>query len=182
MVTNDRLRALYENEDRGYLIHLIVNKEPLAIIFPEEKLRVNLKQQTIDQAEIKMSQGNITPIFKNFENIIQGITQKNKIALGILNPRISSVSENHHKKLFAVVQVEISKNDKFSHVHLLLLKTISNFLSMAINKILGEKESIILEKQSMEILHNFRDITHLTHLPDIWQKVMTFIPKIFNCK
>lgn len=50
----------------------------------------------------------------------------------------------------------------------MILKLISNFLSLAITKIIKEKENKMDEQRSIKILHYFRDITHQTHLRKIF--------------
>ncbi|CAI2365219.1 unnamed protein product [Moneuplotes crassus] len=186
---------MYEEENRGYLSHMIVNKEPLSIVFPEEKYKVDNNMQSYEQAQSKITKKTFKPCFKDYKSVANGIQVKNQIACPIFNPNYekdqnqstlghSQKEDSLQKRLFAVVQIEKPSINDISNNSLpfLILRTIANYLSLAITKIVEEKESVLDEERAISILHHFRDLTHLTHLPEIWERITEYIPKIFNCK
>ena len=121
---------MYEVEDRGYLTHILVDKQPLAIIYPEEKHFIDSKLQTYEEAQNKITNNAVNPCFKEYESVVKGIQHKNKVASAIINPNLifkktkeknnlaNQKVDNIHKRLFAVVQVEKSQSDELSHTHL----------------------------------------------------------------
>jgi hypothetical protein len=105
MIVNKQLLHLYEEEDRGYLSHIVVDRQPLVITYPEQKHFVKSKLQTYEQAQIKITHTKIDPCFKNFDTACNGKIVRNKMVVSVLNPQLVKNSEvNSVRKIYMVVQ------------------------------------------------------------------------------
>lgn len=123
MIANNKLLNIYKEEDRGFLDQILINKEILTIIHPEEKY---LGENSGKEGE-KFQGGYFKPWFSNYKSISRGLQLKNQIVYPIFNPNFheefsewalgqAPSEESFQKRLYAVCQIEKSTAKDISTV------------------------------------------------------------------